>query len=314
MSASRGLYRRCIALCLVSSVVDASLDAKAWANLASLPEKEVFLQALVKELHGSVVSDAGLKSYALVAPSDYNILLSQLKTQLWLCGGDTGRPCDAVVAPEKEEKWQNVVGGKDPQKTAQFAQNLLRWRLGMEVSDQQALLAWARSPPEDLDTALNELKGASFVCGGSRPCHHTFAAGDPGELTPQQSRAVWTGTIAFICLCILVVVIVVIAYAIVQEDKQRSTSHDLQVQVRNSRLRYQHSLAQKELASSAAQEQKMPLVPAVSYVTGPPPMVSGYADVRQMVIPRVASPVYSGRGVPQAVPYTVSAPPAYSTG
>lgn len=164
--------------------------------------------------------------------------------------------------------------------------------------------------PEDLNAALDQLKGASFVCGGSRPCHHSFAAGDPTELTPQQSRAVWTGTIAFICLCLLVVVIVVIAYAIVQEDKQRCTSHDLQMQVRNSRLKYQHSLAQKELASSAAQEHKLPLVPAVSYVTGPPPMVSGYADVRQMVIPRAASPVYSGR--PQAVPYTVSAPPAYS--
>lgn len=295
--------RRCfLALSLVSCVVDANLDAKAWANITSLSEKEVFLQALVKELHGSVVSDAGLKSYALVAPSDYNLLLSQLKTQLWLCGGDTGRPCDAPVA-----NWQNVVAGKDPQKTAAFAQNLLR---GMEVSDEQAFLAWARSPPEDLNAALDQLKGASFVCGGSRPCHHSFAAGDPTELTPQQSRAVWTGTIAFICLCLLVVVIVVIAYAIVQEDKQRCTSHDLQMQVRNSRLKYQHSLAQKELASSAAQEHKLPLVPAVSYVTGPPPMVSGYADVRQMVIPRAASPVYSGR--PQAVPYTVSAPPAYS--
>ncbi|CAL1169647.1 unnamed protein product [Cladocopium goreaui] len=137
----------------VSCVVDANLDAKAWANITSLSEKEVFLQALVKELHGSVVSDAGLKSYALVAPSEYNLLLSQLKTQLWLCGGDTGRPCDAPVA-----NWQNVVGGKDPQKTAAFAQNLLRWR-GMEVSDEQAFLAWARSPPEDLNAALDQHLG-----------------------------------------------------------------------------------------------------------------------------------------------------------
>eukprot|EP00435_Cladocopium_sp_Y103_P017545 s301_g4.t1 len=158
-------HRRCIALCLVSCVVDGSLDAKAWANLTSPSEKEVFLQSLVTELHGSVVSDAGLKSYAL-APSDYNILLSQLKTQLWLCGGDTGRPCDAPgIAPHlKEENWQNVVGGKDPQETAAFAQNLLRWQ-GMEVSDPKALLAWARSPPKDLDTALNQLKDASFTCG-----------------------------------------------------------------------------------------------------------------------------------------------------
>ena len=32
------------------------------------------------------------------APSEYNLLLSQLKTQLWLCGGDTGPMFLAEIA------------------------------------------------------------------------------------------------------------------------------------------------------------------------------------------------------------------------
>ena len=36
-----------------------------------------------------------------------------------------------------------------------------------------------------------------------------------------------------------VVALIVIAYAIVLEDKRRSTSHDLQMQIRNSKLKYQ---------------------------------------------------------------------------
>eukprot|EP00434_Breviolum_minutum_P000161 symbB.v1.2.000136.t2/scaffold16.1/size461936/10 len=171
-------------------------------------------------------------------------------------------------------------------------------------------------------------------------CHHSFAAGDSSaQLTPEQSKAVWTGTLIFVCLCILVTVLIVIAYAMVLEDKllgclrrsgcrgtfelmiflfprRRSTSHDLQMQIRNSKLKYQHSLALNELASSAAPVQDKAMVPMVpfSYMTGyAPALAAGYQDVRQVVLPATVSP-YSGRsGVALATP---SAPcsPCYTAG
>jgi len=314
-------------LCFVLSA--ATLDAEGWATAsASQVDKEVFLESLVtQQLHGFVLSDGALKTYAQSAPADYNLLLLQLKTQPWLCGGTTGHPCDAPdTAPLNEQSWNNVVSGKDPNKTAVFVERLMHWRFGMEVSNKPALMEWARSPPNDFTLALQQLKGAKFMCGGTeKPCHHSFAAGDSSaQLTPEQSKAVWTGTLIFVCLCILVTVLIVIAYAMVLEDKRRSTSHDLQMQIRNSKLKYQHSLALNELAASAAPVQDKAMVPMVpfSYMTGySPALAAGYQDVRQVVLPATASP-YSGRsGVALATPsapcspcYTAAGAVVYSRG
>eukprot|EP00434_Breviolum_minutum_P000163 symbB.v1.2.000138.t1/scaffold16.1/size461936/12 len=118
------------------------------------------------------LGDGALKTYAQSAPADYNLLLLQLKTQPWLCGGTTGHPCDAPdTAPLNEQSWNNVVSGKDPNKTAVFAERLMHWRFGMEVSNKPALMEWARSPPNDFTLALQQLKGAKFMCGGTeKPC------------------------------------------------------------------------------------------------------------------------------------------------
>ncbi|CAK9035021.1 unnamed protein product [Durusdinium trenchii] len=293
-----------------------SLDAQGWSSVfhGPLTTKEAFLKSLVtQKLRGYVLSDTGLNAFAPTAREEFEVLLSQLKKQTWLCGGLTGHACDAPdTAPLFQEDWQRVVNDHDANKTAQFAKQVVRMR-GMEVQDEEALRTWARSqkPGSRFEAAFGELTEApDALCGGTAtPCKTSHTT---GELTGLQQRAVWTGTLAFLALCVTVCVLVIIAYAVVQEDKRKSTSHDLQMQVRNSKLKYQHSLALREMQSilpqaKAAAPAPRGAAPAVGYMAG----YAGYAPV-------MATQSHATGAAPAAstvVSFSPTAPaPVYSRG
>ncbi|CAJ1338139.1 unnamed protein product, partial [Effrenium voratum] len=331
------------ALLLLSLVqAEASLDAQAYADVLSQPteEKEAFVEGVVtKTLHGFVLSDSSLKDFAEHAPPTYDLLVGQLKIQPWICGGDTGRLCSApATAPLNAQGWQGVYS--DPASRLIFARRVAMERLDKEVVNATELEAWARTAPQDFETALGELKDAPFLC--SWPCPDQEVPGMEGGMTESQRRQVFVGELAFACLCLLaapqeVALLVLIAGAMVYADRRGASKHaegvaskkkDLE-EIIERRLREERNvehqaalraMAQKmvpmqsQVASASAQPMGYGYMPAQGYYSAQGsamPMPPAQQGARAVYTPSY-SPGNSGHGgLGQSAPLMASRPAEY---
>mmetsp|Transcript_23757 Transcript_23757/g.53513 ORF Transcript_23757/g.53513 Transcript_23757/m.53513 type:complete len:330 (+) Transcript_23757:55-1044(+) len=258
--------RGVIALALLQVTASTPLTAEGYADVlgtGSAKDKAVFVEMLVTQrLHGFVTSPEGLQTFAASAPESFDLLLTQLPGQLWLCGGSTGRICDdPLLAPLNDQGWASALRANDTARGI-LAGRIVRERLRAKVTDEQQLNEWARSAPQSWDAALSQLKEANFTCGGEayQRCV-TSSEGDDG-LNAHQKSAVLLGEVAFASLILSVLIVLAISATLVCEDWSKRDERADKIRVAQEKYHAHHGEAAHEPALNSRASSSVAAAPA----------------------------------------------------